>query len=94
MPSLQDGREIKLPTGCGPKLEVDMVKLLNHIGRAAFVLGVVAALGFGAQTAVGASRTLDCQCVPPDNDFCERCCGTPESLCPPGGTEPRECLCA
>jgi len=70
-----------------------MVKLLNHIGRAAFILGVVAALGFGAQTAVAASRTLQCECVPPDDEFCVDCCGSAISICPPGGTEPRECLC-
>jgi len=70
-----------------------MSKVLDRIGRAAFVLGVVAALGFGAQTALGASRSLDCQCVPPDDAFCVRCCGSEISICPPGGTEPRECLC-
>lgn len=72
-----------------------MVKLLDHIGRAAFILGVVAALGFGTQTAVAARQTLDCQCVPgPGADqFCRECCDSDISLCPPGGTEPRECLC-
>jgi hypothetical protein len=73
-----------------------MSKVLDRIGRAAFLLGVVAALGFGAQTAVAASQTLDCQCVPgPGADaFCEKCCEADESICPPVGTEPRECLCA
>ena len=71
-----------------------MSKVLGHIGRAAFILGVVAALGFGAQTAVAAGRTLQCECVPPDNEFCEECCQALGSICPPGGSEPRECLCA
>jgi len=70
-----------------------MAKVLDCIGRAVFVLGVVAALGFGAQTAVAASRTRDCQCVPPDDAFCRKCCGSEISICPPTGTEPRECLC-
>jgi len=70
-----------------------MFKVLERIGRAAFLLGVVAALGFGAQTAVAAGRTLQCECVPPDDAFCRQCCGSEISLCPPGGTEPRECLC-
>jgi len=90
---LPDGREIELPAGCGPKQEVGVSKLLDRIGRAAFVLGVVVALGFGAQTAVAASQTRDCQCVPPDNQTCITCCGSDISICPPTGTEPRECLC-
>jgi hypothetical protein len=71
-----------------------MSKVLGHIGRAGFIVGVVVALGFGAQTAVATSRTLQCECVPPDDAFCRQCCGTEDSLCPPVGTEPRECLCA
>jgi hypothetical protein len=73
-----------------------MSKLLGSIGRAGFFLGVVAALGFGAQTAVAARRTLQCECVPGQgaDEFCVKCCEAPLSLCPPGGTEPRECLCA
>jgi len=90
---LQDGREIVLPTERGLEQEVGMSKLLDRIGRAAFVLGVVVALGFGAQTAVAASQTRDCQCVPPDNQTCITCCGSDISICPPTGTEPRECLC-
>lgn len=71
-----------------------MSKVLDRVGRAAFLLGLVAALGFGAQTVVSASRSRDCLCVPPDNAFCERCCDAEGSICPPTGTEPRECLCA
>lgn len=73
-----------------------MSKVLGLIGRAAFIFGVVVALGFGAQTAVGASRTLDRQCVPGPgaDEFCVMCCEADDSICPPGGTEPRECLCA
>lgn len=70
-----------------------MSKFLDRVGRAAFLLGVVAALGFGVQTVVAASQTRDCQCVPPDHEFCRQCCGSQISLCPPTGTEPRECLC-
>jgi hypothetical protein len=72
-----------------------MSKMLGHIGRAAFVLGVVVALGLGAQTAVAASQTLDCICVPGQgaDEWCQECCGSQISLCPPTGTEPRWCLC-
>jgi hypothetical protein len=70
-----------------------MSKVLDRVGRAVFVLGVVVALGLGAQSVLAASRTLDCMCVPPDDAWCQECCGSPESLCPPTGTEPRWCLC-
>jgi hypothetical protein len=71
-----------------------MSKVINRVVRAAFVLGIVGAIGFGARTAVAAGQTLECLCVPPDHEFCEMCCNADGSVCPLGGSEPRECICA
>jgi hypothetical protein len=74
-----------------------MSKFLNRAVRAAFVLGVAGAIAFGVQAAGAASRTSDCVCDPADPDrdqFCEDCCMATGSICPLGGSEPRECLCA
>jgi hypothetical protein len=72
-----------------------MSKLLSRVVRAAFLVGLVAALGFGVRTALAAGQTLSCICTPgPGGDeFCVNCCEEPDSICG-FGEGPRECLCA
>jgi hypothetical protein len=76
-----------------------MSKLLDRVVRGMFILGVVGAIGLGAQAAFAADRVSSCLCDPEDpdaNEFCESvpCCNAAGSICPAGGSGLRECLCA
>jgi hypothetical protein len=73
-----------------------MSKLISRVLAVAFVLGIAAALAFGAQAAFASGRALSCPCDPVDpgaDAFCIACCHSDDSLCPPGAGGERECLC-